>query len=173
MKNKTILFIHVGSFSHINEAFLLSFRRVFSEYEIETIDLNLYIKQVGFKEKIKFTLKSLFSSKNLIRNDLRGTSKKKASFFPLTNKLIREVAQKKDYIFSIQTQSNFNGNLGYCPHYIYTDHTHLVNLGYPDFDRNQINSKDWIDFETTLYQNAAGIFTMSNHVKNSLLNQYH
>lgn len=172
MTNKPILFIHIGSFSHINEALLLSFRRIFSEYEIETIDLNLYIKKMGFKEKIKFSIKSLISTKIINFTSLRAINKKNASFFPLTNKLIREIAQKKKYIFSIQTQSNYNGNLGYCPHYIYTDHTHLVNLGYPDFDPSQINSKDWIDSETSLYQNASGIFTMSNHVRNSLIKDY-
>jgi glycosyltransferase involved in cell wall biosynthesis len=46
-------------------------------------------------------------------------------------------------------------------------------LTYPGFDKETLNSHEWIASETKLYQQASGIFTMSNHVKNSLFNQYH
>ncbi|WP_194976265.1 glycosyltransferase family 4 protein [Aquiflexum lacus] len=173
MSNKTILFLHFGSFSLINESVLKAFYKIFPEYKIETIDLKALLKNMSKKEKIKLIYKTLIHTKRFSWKGVKGSYSKSIYYWELTNQLISKAVKKKDYVFSFQTQSNFNGNLVFCPHYIYTDHTHLVNLGYPDFNRNQINSKDWIDFETTLYQNSNGIFTMSNHVKNSLLNQYY
>src|SRR5579872_4045055 len=39
------------------------------------------------------------------------------------------------HAFSFQMQSMYDTSVPGVPHFIYTDHTHLSNLHYPDFDR--------------------------------------
>ena len=172
MVNKTILFLHLGSFSHINESILEAINKEFSGYEIETIDIKTLVKEISLIEKIKMVLKLIIFFPTFSLKKIKASYLKSPYFWELSNQLIRKATLKKEYVISLQTQSNFNGNLGYCPHYIYTDHTHLVNLSYPEFDHSMLKPKAWIDHEVNLYKNAKGIFTMSNHVLNSLLHQY-
>jgi glycosyltransferase involved in cell wall biosynthesis len=172
MEKRKILFAHLGSFSHINNAVLNSFYSIFKEYEIETIDLKILLKKMSLKDKIILSLNTLLISKNLNPKSIKGNLMKSPYFWNLSNRLIKKAAKNKDYIFTFQTQSNFDGKISNSPHYIYTDHTHLVNLEYPGFLKKNLNVNSWQKKENELYKKSQGIFTMSNHVKNSLLIQY-
>ncbi|MCR9014615.1 glycosyltransferase family 4 protein [Aquiflexum gelatinilyticum] len=108
----------------------------------------------------------------MTRKGLKENEKKSGYFWELTNRLIKNAAKSQDYLFTFQTQSNFDGKIGPFPHFIYTDHTHLVNLEYPEYLEENLNVKSWQRKEKDFYKRSQGIFTMSNHVKNSLLNQY-
>jgi len=77
-----------------------------------------------------------------------------------------------DFDFSLQTQSLFDAWTPGVPNFIYTDHTHLANLEYPDFDRRSLRRRRWILLERELYAHAALIFTRSSNISRSLVEQY-
>jgi glycosyltransferase involved in cell wall biosynthesis len=118
------------------------------------------------------TLNAITVTKKWTPKGIKDSLTKSVYFWDLTNKLIKNAAKSKDYLFTFQTQSNFDGKIRPSPHYVYTDHTHLVNLEYPGFLKKNLNTKSWQGKEKDFYSKSQGIFTMSNHVKNSLLNQY-
>src|SRR5262249_54964603 len=55
---------------------------------------------------------------------------------------------------------------------VYTDHTHLSNLRYPDFDRSTLRSAGWLALERSVYANAATVFTRSTDVAADLTQYY-
>lgn len=86
--------------------------------------------------------------------------------------LASEWLSKEEYAFSFQLQSLFDASRPDLPHFVYTDHTHLANLQYPDFDPKQLYSPAWIALEKSTYQNARLIFTRSSNISRSIIEQY-
>lgn len=175
MEPKKILFIKLGSFSYINDQVYKYMELVFMEFKIDVIDVKQLLKTANFKSKMKLLVEVFRIYKirrNLSLKKIKTNLSLTPFFWELTNKLIKSKIKGNEYIFSIQTQSSYNGKVADCPHYVYTDHTHLVNLNYPEFDKNKLNDDYWIEKERDLYKKAKGVFTMSNHVRDSLLNQY-
>jgi glycosyltransferase involved in cell wall biosynthesis len=80
--------------------------------------------------------------------------------------------QANAFDWTIQIQSLFDAHAPGIPHFVYTDHTHLANLGYPDFDPRALRSPRWVALERALYANARRVFTRSSHVSASLVDQY-
>ncbi|WP_127112618.1 glycosyltransferase family 4 protein [Shimia sediminis] len=109
---------------------------------------------------------------------LRGHKKFKYAAFrtPWVFDWIKQQAGKlidpEQYAFTFQMQSLFDASVKGVPHFIYTDHTHLENLNFEDFDPSALYSKGWIDCEKTIYQNATTVFTRSSNVSASLEDQY-
>jgi len=58
------------------------------------------------------------------------------------------------------------------PHFVYTDHTHLSNLGYSFFDPRKLRPQHWLTLESKIYQNAARIFTRSHNITADLMRHY-
>ena len=89
-------------------------------------------------------------------------------------KRIGELFSGKDYLFTFQTQSIFNGKIDHIPHFIYTDHTTKTNLLYPDIDPQEyIRSERFIKkCEEGIYGQANMIFTFGSLVEHSLIEQY-
>lgn len=79
---------------------------------------------------------------------------------------------KDKYAFSFQMQSLFDASTEGLPHFVYTDHTHLANLYYPNFDPKSLYSKSWIELEKTIYHNATINFTRSSNITRSIIEQY-
>jgi len=69
-------------------------------------------------------------------------------------------------------QSLFDCSLPNVPHFIYTDHTHLANLNYPDFNIKKLYPKKWTELEKQAYTNAVKIFVRSSNIQKSLIEQY-
>lgn len=85
---------------------------------------------------------------------------------------MRHIINPKRHIFSFQMQSLFDTSVPGVPHFIYTDHTHLSNLHYPDFDRSTLRSAEWLALERTIYENATTVFTRSSDVTADLTRFY-
>ena len=109
---------------------------------------------------------------------LSGSKKFKLSylrtpyFFRKVKEVISDQLSKNDYAFSFQLQSLIDASMPGLPHFVYTDHTHLANMNYPDFQRSQLFADEWIRLEKTIYQNASLVFTWSNNVSKSVIEQY-
>ncbi len=83
-----------------------------------------------------------------------------------------EWAQAQGFDWTIQIQSLFDARAPGIPHFVFTDHTHLVNLGYPHFDPRALRSPRWIALERESYHAATLVFSRSAHVTASLVDQY-
>jgi glycosyltransferase involved in cell wall biosynthesis len=94
--------------------------------------------------------------------------------FRKIRELIREKLEprKHEFAFSFQTQSLYDGSVPGLTHFVYTDHTHLTNLRYPAFPREELFSLEWVDLEREIYRDASHVFVMSEHVRQSLIDSY-
>jgi len=84
----------------------------------------------------------------------------------------REAVERGGYAFSFQIQSLFDAGSPGTPHFVYTDHTHLTNLDYADFDRRTLRGPRWRSLERALYHDATIVFTRSENVSRSLRDHY-
>lgn len=71
-----------------------------------------------------------------------------------------------------QTQSLFDARRDRVPHFLYTDHTYLANLRYPNPRPLLPVSRAWRAMELGLYQNATRIFTTSGFAAESVVEDY-
>lgn len=86
--------------------------------------------------------------------------------------LLRQRLGRSRYDFTFQMQSIFDASQAGTPHFLYTDHTHLANLHYPDFDTRKLYRPDWIERERSIYRSAAMNFVRSSNIQASLIEQY-
>ena len=109
---------------------------------------------------------------------LTGTRKFKEAFwrtpyiFKTVKRLLKKRLHGQSYLFTFQMQSLFDCSMPDVPHFIYTDHTHLANLSYPDFNIQKLYPKKWIELEKQVYTNASRIFVRSSNIQKSLIEQY-
>jgi glycosyltransferase involved in cell wall biosynthesis len=92
--------------------------------------------------------------------------------FRKVKELMSELISEDHHVFSFQIQSMFDTSKPGVPHYVYTDHTHLTNLTYPDFDRRQLLSPRRINMEKDIYHNAVLNFTRSTNISRSIVEEY-
>ncbi len=173
---KKIAFIKQGNYSHINRSVRDILARQFPDQDVEEID----VLEDLLKRERTAVPGNLFHILKLYGRDIIGRHKTiRDSFFrtPYIFHKIKRAAQAHlsrggDYLFSIQTQSQYDASVPGLPHFVYTDHTHLANLNYPGFDPDELFDKSWISLERTIYLNATRTFTMSRHVERSVIEQY-
>jgi glycosyltransferase involved in cell wall biosynthesis len=176
-----ILFLKLAGFSNINDAVFKILESEYPECEIETIDVWQLIKHetsiFHLLTNIYFFFKEYGIDLIVGKKKLREWSQ---WFFAtsyisiLMSKKIKTKAGDKEYKFTLQTQSLFNGKIENIPHYIYTDHTTKTNLLYPGIHASQyMRSKRFIEkSEIKTYQDATMIFTFGKLVADSIVTQY-
>jgi glycosyltransferase involved in cell wall biosynthesis len=112
------------------------------------------------------------------RDLLRGRVRPWRAFFTTSwmfrrmSSLARRFVAAGGFDLSFQIQSIFDGRAPGIPHFVYTDHSHLTNLDYPDFDRALLRGEPWLSQERELYAGATAVFTRSRHVSSSLVDRY-
>ena len=166
-----VAFVKIGAFSHINESLLEALQREFPDCQFDVVDVwdsylardlaNLY---ACFRE---YGRQILIGRKNLSACMLHTVY----IFKKIQKSLARRLATE-GYRFTFQTQSLFDASTLSVPHFVYTDHTHLVNLETPRFLPHDLYSPAWIEQESTIYARAALVFTMSSNISRSLVRQY-
>ncbi|RMH01019.1 MAG: glycosyltransferase family 1 protein [Chloroflexi bacterium] len=93
--------------------------------------------------------------------------------FRQIRRLLRQYLATEQYLFTFQMQSLFDASLPGVPHFVYTDHTVLANLWYPQIDlRRVLYSPAWIRLEREIYKHAQLIFVRSANVRRSVIEQY-
>lgn len=177
MPKRRLAFIKSGSFSHINAALLGELTRHFPELEVEEIDVwsdilaqrrRVYWMAVA-DAAMRYGRKLLRHRRALPQIALRTPY-----LFRRLRELIGERLSERlaEFRFTFQTQSLFDASLPGVPHFVFTDHTHLANLRYPAFGRNNLFPWPWPLLEPEIYHHARHIFVMSEHVKDSLTADY-
>lgn len=181
MSQKEILFIKFGSFSNINSNVLKILECEYPDHQIEVIDVWEIMKHRT--RRYHFIINIYFFLTEYGIDIISGQKKWRDSyqwFFAtsyisiLIGKEIKRLKKGKDYEFTFQTQSLFNGKIEKIPHFIYTDHTTKTNLLYPGINPKQyIRSKRFIEkCEVKIYRDATLIFTFGSLPTRSLITQY-
>jgi len=147
----------------------------FPEYDVEAINLGRLIKRRPDILLINalYVLKE-YGFSNLSPQRFKIFFWATTYIFHLIKALVSEqlAGRENDYAFSLQIGSLYDGSLPGIRHFVYTDHTMLANLLYPDFDRRDLYSPAWIELERTIYHNADMIFSWSSNITTSLIDQY-
>jgi len=169
-----IAFIILSSFSNINESVKNLLKETYPEKEIVIIDVFKIVKS----NYILYALNVLFIIIEYAGDLLSGKKSVKESFvrnsfmFFLIKRIVHRKLDPDSILFSIQTQSVFDASRKDIPHFVYTDHTMMLNNHYKSFDSRKLPSKRWMQKEHNIYQNAELIFTMSTSVSDSLIKDY-
>ena len=93
-------------------------------------------------------------------------------YFERLRRRLAERLSGRTYVFTLQTQSLFDGSLPGVPHFVYTDHAELQCLSLPGFSPKQLFPPRFIALETSIYENAAMVFTMSDATRRCLVEEY-
>jgi glycosyltransferase involved in cell wall biosynthesis len=146
----------------------------FPEFDVDNFSVNQVAKRNLFW--IPFNL--WYVAKECGREVLLGETGPRHALFRTTHAFTRLRAAMQQYIrperhlFSFQMQSLYNTGVPGVPYFVYTDHTHLSNLNYPDFDRKDLRSQKWISLERSIYESATVVFTRSTDVAADLVRYY-
>ena len=171
---KKIAYFRIGTIPITNERFTYVLKKSFPDFEVEVIDILDIIKSrkgiifINLLHLVKEYGPYVLLSRARVRHHFFATS----YMFKLIKALASDYLAKDNYTLSIQIQSLFDASVEGLPHFVYTDHTALANLNYPDFNNQKLHSNSWIELEKTIYQNAAIIFTRSTNITRSLIEQY-
>jgi glycosyltransferase involved in cell wall biosynthesis len=172
---KKIAFIKKGRFSHTNTSVGTLLVKFFPDHEVEFIDI---------RDLVEANRPLVWANRaSILRNyglDIATRQRTLWECFYHTPYMFRKVKElvqdiigkrKNEFSFTFQTQSLYDASVPGLPHFIYTDHTNLANLHYEGFGEAKI-FPTWNPLEKLIYQNATKIFTMSEHVRHSLIDQY-
>ncbi|MDA7429632.1 glycosyltransferase family 4 protein [Primorskyibacter aestuariivivens] len=75
-----------------------------------------------------------------------------------------------DFVF--QMQSLWSARVPGLPHFLYTDHTNLTHRTYPDTDPGALYNADFLAREAEIYRNATTVFTRSENIRRSVVDDY-
>ena len=178
MPPKKIAFIRMGSYSHINAPLMDALARAYPDFQVVPIDLERDLVRKKSLPALAWALleygPDLVSGKKEWREELhaREILTRTPYFFQQVKTRAARRLKREEFSFSFQTQSLYDASLPGLPHFVYTDHTHLANLRYPDFDRRKLYSQRWIRLEQSIYANAAAVLTTSNFARQSVIEDY-
>jgi glycosyltransferase involved in cell wall biosynthesis len=167
-------FVTLGPFSGINAAVLAQLRTRFPDYQAEHLDIAVWVRRrpaimlVNLIRLLATHGPSIFTD----RTRLWGAFYRSPYMFRAIRRAMKQRLGRGGYAFSFQTQSLFDASVPGIPHFVYTDHTELVNRSYPDYDAVGAATDQWLELERSIYANADLIFTMSSHVSRSLTEEY-
>ena len=171
---KQIAFIDPTSVPLANKKTLETLTEHFNDYEIDLISVKSLIKS----RLDILVINTLYVIFHYGLDIILGYKIFKKAFwrtpyiFHKVKHLLARRLRDIDYTFTFQMQSLFDCSLPGVPHFIYTDHTHLANLTYPDYDEQRLYRHRWLDLEKQIYRNATLIFVRSSNIEKSLTEEY-
>lgn len=173
MPNK-IAFIRPKPWPLANVKVAEALAKQFPEHEMEIIN----IEDLAKAKPIILALNAFLVWITYGPEIITGNKKFKEAFwrtpfiFKSIRRLLRNRLSVQEYLFTFQMQSLFDCSQPNIPHFIYTDHTHLANLSYHDFNIKKLYPKIWTDLEKQIYEKADTIFVRSSNIQKSLVEQY-
>lgn len=172
---KKIAFIRPKPWPLANVKVADALARQFPEQELEIINIEDLVKA----SPVTLVINSILTVLTYGFDISTGSKKFKEAFwrtpfiFEKVKQLLKQRLSGGDYSFSFQMQSLFDCSQPGLPHFIYTDHTHLANLSYSDFNLKKLYPQKWIDLEKQVYSNASRVFVRSSNIQTSVVEQYH
>jgi glycosyltransferase involved in cell wall biosynthesis len=166
-------FIKIDEFSHTNRHVLTQLQARFPDLRADVIDVGkLGILRKDLPRFVLAVANEYGLSACVSRKRFHRHVVKTRHFFHRAREAMLQRLKGKNYAFTFQTQSLFDASSPGTPHFIYTDHTHLENLKYPVSTAITPLSYRWAELERSAYQNACMVFTMSDNISRSLVEQY-
>ncbi|MFT3894475.1 MAG: glycosyltransferase family 4 protein [Anaerolineales bacterium] len=171
---KKIAFIRAETWPYANTRMVEVLQDEFPEYEIIILDVYDTVKKQplvlirNILEVIRIYGLEIIAHKKRARRVFWRTP----YIFQQIKKLVQKTFSNESIAFSFQMQSIFDGSMTGIPHFVYTDHTHLANLSYPNFSTSHLYSRYWINLEKMIYDNASMVFVRSSNIINSLVKDY-
>lgn len=138
----------------------------FPEVALDDIDVLQRVRA----DRVRYLRVAIGGLTESVASLVRGSTSAKRAIVSSTaydravRELVDETVRPDSFLFTFQSQSLFNAAVEGVPHFVYTDHAHLANLGYPGFDRAALKSASYLRREADLYRGAARVFTRSRHV---------
>jgi len=175
---KKILFIKKGKFSRINENLIEQIKKHFPNHSLEVFDIVELLKSMPHLIILNMLPFLYEYGLDFVKGDKsRDDFRKVFLCTPFLFRVIKRYVNRKvvagKYVFTFQTQSLHDCSTTGVPHFIYTDHTALVNEYYPDIQLKKYQkSKNYLKLESKIYQDTSLIFVMGSHVAKSLTEQY-
>ena len=165
----------VSTYAHLSRNSMERMLKLaFPEFEVDNFSVNDIVKRHWFW--IPGNL--WYVARECGAEVLQGKTAPRHAFFRTTHAFTRLRAAMQQYIrperhlFAFQMQSLYNTSVPGVPYFVYTDHTHLSNLNYPDFDRKELRSSQWLALERSIYESATVVFTRSTDVSADLVRYY-
>jgi len=174
MSKQKIAFIRPAAYPLPNAVLPHYLGKAFPEYTLEIIDIRSIIKS----NPMMLVQNSMAMIVEYGLNIARGLTTTREAFYTTNflnkriSRMLNEKIKPEEFAFSFQIQSLFDASTGAVPHFVYTDHTHLARLTYPNFDQRKLRGKKWIEMERGIYEHASVIFTRSQNITKSLNQQY-
>lgn len=177
-----IAFIKSGSFSNINLSVERVLRNEFPAHQLDVVDVLPRGRTLPRRQLPGEAVKRLRLAGAAVREygldmitgrrSLSEMQLRTRYWFDMVKTKVHRQLRAEDYLFTFQTQSLFDASIPGVPHFLYTDHTHLVNLTYPAFDTARMMPEWWLELERQVYSHARTCFTMSTNVASSLVEDY-
>jgi glycosyltransferase involved in cell wall biosynthesis len=165
----------VSTYAHLSRNSMERMLKLaFPEFEVDNFSVNDIVKRHWFW--IPGNL--WYVARECGAEVLQGKIGPRHAFFRTTHAFTRLRAAMQQYIrperhlFAFQMQSLYNTSVPGVPYFVYTDHTHLSNLNYRDFDRKELRSPQWLALERSIYESATVVFTRSTDVSADLVRYY-
>lgn len=171
---KRAAFIRTSAWPGANESTYQALRSEFPEVSFDLIEVSRLLKRnypliiANTLETVRLYGPMIAGRKRPFREGFVHTP----LFFDQVRRLLRRRLSAAGYDFTFQMQSVFDASLPGTPHFLYTDHTHLANLTYPDFDTSALYRRSWIERERSIYRAATMNFVRSSNIRASLIEQY-
>ncbi|HEY8903883.1 MAG TPA: glycosyltransferase family 4 protein [Chthoniobacterales bacterium] len=168
-------FFRIGEFSLINDAVLLGLRTEFPELELRAIDVERDIVGGDLSLQLRATVEAVFRYGSRIavdRHPPRDFFPRLPSVIEATRRWVGKHVDPDGTAFIFQTQSLFDARHPRLPHFLYTDHTYLANLRYPQPKPLLPVPEAWRQMEHDLYARADRNFVSSGFAAESLREDY-
>jgi glycosyltransferase involved in cell wall biosynthesis len=174
MKRRAFFF-RIGSFSLINDAVFTGLRSEFPGLEWRVVDVECDIVQQRPGLRLRATAEAMWRYGRRILSSRQPPR----DFFPRIPAVLGAVRQwtlanvdPMETAFVFQTQSLFDARREGVPHFLYTDHTYLANLRYPEPKPLLPVAKMWRRMESELYARANCNFAASRFAALSIREDY-
>ena len=167
-----------GAFSGINDAFLGALAELLPGYDLDVVDVLDLMQGEGraFETLARLSALEEFTRLLLLRREPMGGAGgcliRSTAYLERLRRRLTERLSRREYVFTLQTQSLFDGSLPGVPHFVYTDHAELQCLRLPGFSPRDLFPPSWIAVETSIYRNARMVFTMSDATRRCLVDEY-
>jgi len=169
------LFFRIGEFSLINDAVFGGLRDEFADLDWRVVDVEREIVGRNAWLRLRATGEAAMRYGGRILRDRQPPR----DFFPripvvieAVRRWVRANVDPSDTAFIFQTQSLFDARHPGRPHFLYTDHTWLANLRYPEPRPLLSVAAAWRRMERDLYAEAAVNFLSSGFAAESVIADY-
>jgi glycosyltransferase involved in cell wall biosynthesis len=157
----------VSTYSHLSrDSIERMLKSAFPEFEVDTLSVVDIVKRnrSWILPNLWHVAKEYGGALARREMTLREAYFRTTYLFVRLQRAMQRLIDPERHLFSFQMQSIYNTSVPGVPHFIYTDHTHLSNLNYHDFDRRTLRSKEWLALESCIYVAATAVFTRSTDV---------